>query len=263
MTAGFSDREKTSLKKRYFSGKGKINKFSLFVELGFRIGSPDAFLCFIVPPTILRNERYWAIRYLILTESHLSCVFLYAERQFKACVESCVLLMRKTPKPGQQKWVTRIRIDGDPASDQAVGQDNLLRNDKHRIVAGVAPAIYVKGSVVDFGTICDIRDGISTGYQPFPAVLIGRRSGDLFVAENSDSEQFDPLVHKPVIDGSEFHALTQIKWEGRYIKYDKRIEQNPRPLPGRSFNCQLREQWIFDTVPRIVSRQTANRLIGA
>lgn len=109
--------------------------------------------------------------------------------------------------------------------------------------------------------IYNVKDGISTGFKPFPELLLGYKIKDTFTSLNGKSEKFNPNIHKKVIDGGEFNKFTAIYWKGRYIKYEKSIEQNPKPLIGRPFNCQLREKDIFESCPKILSRQTSDKLI--
>ncbi|MCY3019612.1 MAG: hypothetical protein NTW87_11360, partial [Planctomycetota bacterium] len=107
----------------------------------------------------------------------------------------------------------------------------------------------------------EVRDGISTGFQPFPLRLIGRVEAGWFVSGDGARRPLDPRIHKKIIDGGEFHAFTPIGWAGRYIEYDKRHEHNP-PHPGRPFNCQLRSPEIFDRPEKLLTRQTARGLIA-
>lgn len=118
-----------------------------------------------------------------------------------------------------------------------------------------------KTSSVLLEEVYEVRDGISTGFKPFPEILLGKRQGQYFVSLNGNKEAFDAEVHKKVIDGGEFNKFTKIYWEGRYIKYDKKIEYNPKPKQDHPFNCQLREKEIFEQKVKILSRQTSNRLI--
>jgi hypothetical protein len=114
---------------------------------------------------------------------------------------------------------------------------------------------------VPLGDCFEVRDGISTGFQPFPQRLIGRVEGGRFVSGDGTARPFDPAVHKKVIDGGEFNSFTPVRWAGRFIEYDKQHEHCP-PHPGRSFNCQLRAPEIFDRAEKLLTRQTARGLIA-
>jgi hypothetical protein len=106
-----------------------------------------------------------------------------------------------------------------------------------------------------------VRDGISTGFQPFPQRLLGRFVEGQFEAAEGTRKAFDPSVHHRIIDGSEFNSWTPVNWAGRYIEYDKRHEHHP-PHPGRPFNCQLRDPELYDRAEKCLTRQTARGLIA-
>jgi hypothetical protein len=111
------------------------------------------------------------------------------------------------------------------------------------------------------GELCEIRDGISTGFQPFPKRLLGCVEDGFFIAQDGTRAPFDPGVHKRIVDGFEFNAFTPIHWSGRYIEYNKEHEHFP-PHPGRPFNCQLRDAAIYDRPEKLLTRQTAKGLIA-
>ena len=111
------------------------------------------------------------------------------------------------------------------------------------------------------GSLFEIRDGISTGFKPCPDRLLGRMENGEFVAGDGTRMTFDPRGHRKIIDGTEFQGFTPVAWAGRYIDYDKKHEHTP-PHPGKPFNCQLRDGFLYDRSEKVLTRQTARGLIA-
>lgn len=239
------------------AAKGKINLFAVFVERALELLRDGGVLAFVVPATFQRNTRYRALRELLLQHTLEAIRPLDRESFGGRVVETVVLRVRKQPP----LKTSRVQLAGGPALQSRLPLGPVLRFCE-RLPRGLRRQVEVmERHGVLLGECFEVRDGISTGFQPFPLRLIGRVEGEWFLAGDGTRRPFDPRLHKKVIDGGEFHAFTPVRWAGRFIEYDKRHEHDP-PHPGRPFNCQLRAPEIFDRPEKLLTRQTARGLIA-
>jgi hypothetical protein len=194
----------------------------------------------------------------LLLEHSIESIEPVSNRAFEGrVVETAVLTVRKgPPRRGRRVSLPAGKV---PQGELALGPGlrfcTSLSADERRMVS------VMERQSVELSTLFEVRDGISTGFQPFPKRLLGRVLGDCFEAEDGTRVRFDPARHRRVIDGGEFAAFAPIRWEGRWIEYDKRHEHDP-PHPGRPFNCQLRERCIYERPEKLLTRQTARGLIA-
>ncbi|MDI6703574.1 MAG: N-6 DNA methylase [bacterium] len=262
-------------KKVFRTAQGKLNTFSLFIERGLEMLKSGGRLGFIVPSTMLRNSRYWAVRLECLDRARIHKLTYLDNLPFKdAVVTGLIVILEKVDnKRLKTHWKVKtaiVRKNEELRSGlinySFIDQRFFETNNKYRFYISLSNFDLnllkkIKGSGIPLREICEVKDGISTGFKPFRDILLGYEADSNFVALNGETERFDPKIHKKVIDGQEFKRYSEINWKGRFIKYDKRIEQDPKPKEGRPFNCQLRDEYIF-LRKKIITRQTADRLIG-
>lgn len=258
------DKDLKILKNLYFSAQGKVNLFNAFQERAYYILRKSGISTFIIPATFLKNSRYWAIRKFLLEKTKFLQIITFEEMQFESSIVESIVILVQRLEPQDNKFLVFNNLQYE--NPAAFLQDQYLNQQDYRIlIFGDAKEMSIvnksKKQSIKLGDVYNVKDGISTGFKPFPDILLGKKVGNKFVSLNGNEENFDPAIHKKIIDGGEFNKYTSIRWEERYIKYDKFIEQNPKPPKGHPFNCQLREKEIFETKPRILSRQTSNRLI--
>jgi len=242
------------LKRDFRASRGKVNLAACFVERAMETLSPGGRFGFVLPGAMLRNERYWAVRELMLSHRLDRAVavreMLFGGRTVDA---SLVALTRSAP--------ARLHRTGVALAESV----STLGGQRVNVLLS-APSLKLLARIRDAGTpmerLFETRDGISTGFRPFPDRLLGLRRGEYFISRDGERAPFTARLHKPVVDGSEIGAYRGVKWEGRYIRYDKRIEKTPEPPAGRSFNCQLRDAAIFDRPVKLLTRQTADRLVA-
>jgi len=236
---------------------GKVNLFAVFVERALELLKEGGVLAFVLPATFQRNARYRGLREVLLRHT-LEAIRPLARQSFGGrVVETVVLRVRKQPP----LKTSRVQLAGGPTLQSRLPLGPVLRFCDHLPRSLRRQIELMERHGVPLGECFEVRDGISTGFQPFPLRLIGRVEDDCFVAGDGSRRPFDPRIHKKVIDGGEFSAFTPVRWAGRYIEYDKRHEHDP-PHPGRPFNCQLRHPEIYDRAEKLLTRQTARGLIA-
>jgi len=261
------------LKARYRSAAGKVNAAGCFLERGLGLLAPGGRLAYVVPQAILSNARYAEARAVLLAGG-LDRVVALDRAPFAAPVVNAALVFARRPEAagtGRARARRLVWIGRAPGAQsagrarlEAVPVGRLESLPARRIHFAPADALELFARLLErgvpLGGVCEVRDGISTGFAHIRAELLGRREGGAFVAESGRRARFDPERHRPVFDGAEFAALSPIRWRGRYVEYDRRWEREPAPPAGRPVNCQLREPGIFDRPEKLVSRQTARRL---
>lgn len=254
---GLSKATLDSLRGRFrVAAVGKVNLFAVFVERALELLKDNGVMAFVLPATFQRNARYLALRELLL-EHTLEAIKPLDRTLFSQAVETVVLRVRK--KPPQKSSLVQL-IDG-PTLQSKLPMGPVLRfcDRLSRELRRQIDCMERQG--VPLSSFFEVRDGISTGFQPFPLRLLGTVKGGQFIAANGVKMPFDPAIHHKVIDGSEFNIYTPIQWAGRYIEWDKAHEHTP-PHPGRHFNCQLRDREIYDRPEKLLTRQTAKGLIA-
>jgi methylase of polypeptide subunit release factors len=239
---------------------GKVNLFAVFIERALELLTDGGVMAFIVPATFQRNERYRLLRELLLTHTIESIRPLTREHFEAHVVETVVLRVRKRPPQSG----ARVQLEGGRILQSRLPLGPVLRFCDHLPQKLRRQVEVMERHGVPLSNCFEVRDGISTGFQPFPQRLLGRL--DLaptpnFVSAGGVRCAFDPQLHRKIIDGGEFSAYSPIAWEGRYIEYDKLHEHTP-PHPGRPFNCQLRDPALYDRPEKCVTRQTACGLIA-
>ena len=255
---GLSGTQLLSLRDRFKSAStGKVNLFVVFIERALAMLKDGGVMAFVIPATFQRNARYKALREMLLNHTIESIKPLDPGLFGERVVETCVLRVRKTP-PGMNSIVATG--DGETLqSELSHGAVKRFCNTLSRPRRKQIDRMDKLG--VPLSELFNVRDGISTGFQPFPKRLLGTVADGMFTSQEGMSQPFDPSVHKRIIDGSEFNMFTPIHWAGRYIEYDKAHEHLP-PHPGRPFNCQLRDPALYDRAEKLITRQTAKGLIA-
>jgi tRNA1(Val) A37 N6-methylase TrmN6 len=255
---GLSDSELASFREKFrCAATGKINLFAIFIERSLSLLKDGGVMALVLPATFQRNARYLALREVLLEHTIESIKPLDPEVFGSHVVETVVLRVRKAPP---QK-TSRVMLSDGPTLQSRLPMGPVLRFIDHLPQKLRRQIEVMERHGVPLEEQFVVRDGISTGFQPFPLRLLGKREGKTFVAGEGTRVKFDPLIHKKVIDGSEFNSFMPIAWAGRYIEYDKRHEHHP-PHPGKPFNCQLRDSQIYDRGEKLLTRQTARGLIA-
>lgn len=252
------------LKRSYQTSQGKVNAFNIFMERAITLLKPNGRCAMILPSTIMRNERYWAVRKYLLEHTHINTLAIPTIPVFDQAVVEPIIVSVSTKITGTPTTVVEFDLEKFTEKNQ-VDSRSWLKNASYfwNLSSDGLSSLFkrIENKSSPLGDLGQIKDGISTGFKPTPERILGYKIDNQFCALDATSMPFDKGIHKPIIDGGEFSRFSPIEWEERYIWYDKKHEQIPPPPKGKPFNCQLREQWIFETRPRLIYRQTADNLI--
>ncbi|MGD0092611.1 MAG: N-6 DNA methylase, partial [Planctomycetota bacterium] len=195
---GLSATQLAGLRQRFCcAAGGKVNLFAVFVERGLELLKEGGVLAYVLPATFLRNARYRGLREVLMRHTLEAIRPLQAGKFGGRVVETVVLRVRKHP-PLQN---ARVQLAGGPVLQSHLTLGPALRFCEH-LRRGLRRQIeLMERHGVPLGECFDVRDGISTGFQPFPQRLIGRVEDSRFIAGDGTILPFDPRVHKRVIDG--------------------------------------------------------------
>jgi hypothetical protein len=250
-----SEREKKYYKSTYRMGKGRINTYCLFIERAFDLLPPSGVLGFIVPNTLLIMKSYEPLRRHLLENGWLRSIVDLSLKVFPEVeVPTCVLAVEKRdlralPFPrtvdtgfwGSARGAAPLDLeptDQDEFSKLPYTMFNIHIRSADR---DILEAIERAGNPL--GESFEVRDGIN------PANM-GRK---LVV----QSVKKMPNPFKPVLRGKDISPW-QLSWDNLWVRYDPDFADKEQ---GEYYF--LREERIFKENPKILTRQTADRIVAA
>jgi len=229
---------------------GRLNTFLMFLEQGMRLKSAGGQLGMILPDTLARNRSYEAIRRRI-TEAGLSSVAHLAYGVFPGVTVGSIIAIVGPPRPpcGLRVFCDADQLQADrPAREFVTTRRNLLEMPQCRWFSASASARGIMAEMeadsVPLDTLAEVRDGINPGPRAvrqrilnpagsrrptWRAVLAGRHIRRYELLPTSEIIDYDPALLSP-----------DLRRRGASLR-------NPRIFSG----------------PKLVSRQTADRLIFA
>lgn len=226
---------RTRLARRFRFATGRFNLFTLFMERAMTEWlKPDGIGCLVVPDRLLRNTQLAGFRNFLVRERELLNIVepTPTERRFQAVVDCIGVIWRNRPP---QRADYRYAA-GDRMLPATGFPENLFAR-QAAVKAGNFP-------VVELGTIADIRDGI-----------IQSKIGDvLFRHDAPHAECRKLLTGADIVPG-------RIEFHHRYVDYRPAFMRELERSRGGN-GLRLRSPELF-TRPKILSRQTADRIIAA
>ncbi len=242
-------------KANYRMGSGRINTYCLFIERAFDLLAPSGVLGFIVPNTVLIMKSYEPLRRYLLDHGWLKSVVDLSLKVFPEVeVPTCVLAVEK--KDERALPFPRKLKAGFWESARGKAPDDLEETDQQEFkrLPYAMFNIHIRSAdreVVDaiervgtpLGECFEVRDGIN------PANMSDK------IIVKSVERLFPPF--KPVLRGKDISAY-QLSWDHMWVRYDRTFANREE---GEYFF--LREERIFTQKPKILTRQTADRIIAA
>lgn len=239
----------------YRMGKGRINTYCLFIERAFDLLQPSGVLGYIIPNTMLIMKSYEPLRKHILENGWIRSIVDLSLKVFPEVeVPTCVIAVEKRDTRALQ--FPRHVTSGFWESARSEGPDNLesinqskfenlpysmfnihIRSDDSAILDAIEKA----GSPL--AEFCEVRDGINPANMTKKLVTFSEESLD------------QPF--KPVLRGRDIGPY-QLNWDNMWVRYDREFANK-----AAGEYCFLREERIFIQNPKILTRQTADRLIAA
>ena len=201
----------------YPLNQGKINLYSVFLELGLqKLLKPNAYLSFITPETFIRTSTYVGIREFIVRNNQILSLDIYGIGVFEGVTaETITFFIRKTKPNNNVIAVTKFSDQNDKIS-YVVNQEYFLTTPEFRYVynSSLSDKILFEKlfpNSTPLGEIVDVRNGVAT------------KSGkNDFISKMKETEKYKKLLEAPEIFRYGY------KWNGNYINYDKEALHRPR-----------------------------------
>jgi len=250
-----SDEVREYYKANYRMGKGRINTYCLFIERAFDLLAPSGMLGFIVPNTVLIMKSYEPLRKHLLEYGWLRSVVDLSLKVFPEVeVPTCVFAVerrdeRALPFPRKVKAGFWESARGSAPNDlEDTDQADFLKlpyamfNIHIRSAdKDILDAIENAGSPL--GEQFEVKDGIN------PANM-----SEKLICHSID-EMTEPF--KRVLRGKDINNY-QLSWDHFWVRYDRDFADS-----DKGEYCFLRDERIFKENPKILTRQTADRIVAA
>ena len=196
--------------KKYQTGEGRFNLFSLFIEKAFDLLHNNGLFGFIIPNSFTANSQYQKLRKFILEHFKIGTIINFDDGVFKdARVETLILtLAKESDKNQREKNKFEIvydipiahKMEGTKKTKPQLEYVNNIEN-----VFSIKPEIKLNWSkLFKLEEICDIKNGINPG-----------NIADKIIVDKKTSN-----FCKKIADGKDIQRYEPVKWRGQYVIYD-------------------------------------------
>jgi len=246
-----TEREKKFYKNHFLLGNGRINTFDLFLEASTNWAAENGKLGFIVPNTLLINKSFQPAREFILQHTELKeIVNLNFDVFSGADVPTVIVLCKRDRNPDPEN---EVKVIGDGAINE-LGKARVnffpqglfkkttyssfnITSDRKQLEL----SLKIGESPRKLKDVARVRDGINTANVRAK-----------YIHETREDERY-----KPLLEGRDINAYFK-QWSGKFVVYDNTLIK-----PEEGEYVFLREEWIFTSPVKILTRQTADRIIAA
>ena len=214
----------------------KINSFSLFYELASTIIEPNGMIAYIIPGTILINEKLKCIRkYFIDTKLLLKFIKLDYKVFEDAEMGDCtIIFLGKNETKSVDTYYCNNQNDIYNAEKKTISYENILSLPDFRYFQ--SPINYIalkqKDNLVALGKIVKFYNGIKSG------------NNKKFISEKRETNKYLPIIR-----GRDFFKYSPI-FQTHYIFFDK------------SKLWSNHNENRLSVCPKIIIRQTSDKIIA-
>lgn len=254
-----SNTEKEILKKYqlYKTADFKINLFALFLEKSILLSKSGSSNSFIIPDSSLNLPAFKKLREYILTYTSLKYISHFNEDVFETAAVGKSVILQYEKNATCKSFLFRSFESIHKCIENEIDIQRIKNDIDLKFVyksnhSGADTLLdKLKNVESKLNTFCEIFDGINPGSELIKDTLITQNKID------KDS--------KKIIDGKCFTRYSSIEWDGFYIYYNedyveklrRKIESN-----GESFTARIIKRTNFFIHQKIVTRQTADSIIG-
>lgn len=242
---------------KYYSADFKVNLFALFLERALILSEKKGTNSFIIPDSSLNLPAFKKLREYILKNAGLKFISHYNEAVFESgeVGKSVILQYNKAEKYNSYHF--RSFHTSETYSESKVELEKILKDTELKFVYKSSESKsdelldILKSIKTNLSFYCEIYDGINPGSEEIKETIITKKKID------KDS--------KKIIDGKCFNKYTPINWDGDYIYYNEDFVEKLRrkiEAKGASFTARIIKKSNFFKYPKIVTRQTADTIIG-
>ena len=184
-----SSEYKSIYSKRFETGKGRFNLFTLFMELFYELSCEEGLFCLIIPEGIYSNIEYRYSRELLVKQCMINRLCTFTRRVFDASVDTTILLIAKREDKNEQ-----IVIDTDiQPTLKYLNQTNLTKIPYYLIPVklegenkALVEKLLLSPEYDRVGNNLEIQQGI---------IYTGQAKEDVFADFIKD------CTYKPILDG--------------------------------------------------------------
>jgi len=241
----------------YQTADFKINTYALFLEKALKLSTIGGVNSFIIPDSSLNLPAFKKLREFIIKNASLSFIAHYKEEVFETAAVGKSVIIQYCKGQENNSFLFRSfyslsEFDENKIEIKKVKKDKDLKFVYKSNESGVDILLYkLKNINTKLSKYCDIYDGINPGSEEIKDALITDKKID------SSS--------KKIIDGKCFYRYSPIYWDGYYVYYNEEyVEKLRRKIEskGKSFTARIIKKTNFFTTPKIITRQTAETIIG-
>lgn len=247
--------KKEYYKANYLMGKGRINTYTLFIERAFDLLKPSGVLGFIIPNTLLIMKSYEPVRTYLLSKGWLKSIVDLNLKVFPEVeVPTCILTVER--KDDRALPFPRKVMSGFWESACGEAPVDLEENDQDsfRELPYTMFNIHIRHADRDIlGQIERVGTPLGENFEVKDGINPANISRKLMV------QSLDNLnaPYKKVLRGKDIGPY-QLDWDNMWVRYDPNfVDQD------KGEYCFLRDERIFKANPKILTRQTANRIVAA
>ncbi|QQS37799.1 MAG: Eco57I restriction-modification methylase domain-containing protein [Ignavibacteriales bacterium] len=247
---GISTTEKKYFKEIYYSGQGKVNLFTLFVERSASILFTKGKVCLIIPNTFLRVTSYHHTRKFLLDNYKFQQVTDFGVNVFDDAITTAIVILFSNEKPeGNER--TEIRFEmiktNDISQDEFISRNYVIalsmddKNEEifkklsiHSIQLGSIAKELIFGVVITKNQREIVSDKKIKGWKPF---LEGRDIGSYYIKPinkylNYNQELLHRARTKEIFEASEKLLIQRITGGHKPLKaaYDSKKTYNKESI---------------------------------
>jgi tRNA1(Val) A37 N6-methylase TrmN6 len=240
---GISKIEKNFFKNNYKTGSGKINLFTLFIELSSNIMANESEFGFIIPNTFLRVTSYDLSRRFLLSSMKINNIYDFGDKVFENAITTAIVLTaNKNNSNDKDYWINVINND----KNNSLNKSDIVANNYVISISTDSNAINLikklKSKSVMLGTLCEemifgvvitknkneiVSNERHAEWKPF---LEGKEIGRYYIAPVTQWLNYQPeLLHR---------ARTKEIFEVKEKILIQRITGGKRPLKATYDNQQ-------------------------
>ena len=235
-----SPEDKAIYSKRFVTGKGRFNLFTLFMEVFYELSCDKGKFCLIIPEGIYSNIEYRYSRELLILQCQINRLCTFTKRVFDASVDTTILLISKKDVKNKA-----IIIDTDiKQTSRVLDQEGLAKTPYYLIPVKLEGQNKV---LVERLLLSPEYDRIRYNLEIQQGIIYtGQAKEDVFANYKIDS------TYKPILDGRDI-VKWHINWDKKeYDKYLSYTNKLHRP----------REERLFLADKKILLPRRATRIIA-
>jgi adenine-specific DNA-methyltransferase len=225
-----SKEAKDIFSKKFFTGKGRFNLFTLFLEKSQKLLKANGVLTFILPEGLYSNVEYTHIRNYLLEKTTIIFISLFSERVFDAAVNTSIISLKNNEYTNREFPVFK---------DLSESITNLNQNSFKKL-----PFSLFSVNITD--DIKNIIDKILNGFSDKVENALEIQQGIIYSGQKKGKVFSNDKIndnYKKILDGRDVLKWL-INWrnkaDNKYILYSNKLH---RPREERLFLAE--EKLVF------------------